>query len=95
MFSIPSNRLNNKNIKNNPERLSKIKPFLNKLKWKEISFLSHAKDWEKFQTNNKSIVLNLLFVKNDKKELKKAYISNYNFSHENKAILFIITDEQK
>ena len=32
------------NIKYNSERISKIKPFINKYNWKEISFPSHKKD---------------------------------------------------
>lgn len=63
--------------------------------WKEISFPSRAKDWKKFQSNNKSIVFNLLLVKNIKEEMKQAYTSNYDFSQENKAILLVITDEQR
>ena len=30
--------LNYQNIRNNPERLTKIKPFIDKYNWKEISF---------------------------------------------------------
>ena len=31
-------------------------------KWKEINFPSHKKDWKKFESKNKSIVLNILDV---------------------------------
>ena len=31
------------NIKNNPERLTKIKPFIDQYNWKEIEFPSHKK----------------------------------------------------
>lgn len=40
-------------------------------------------------------MFNLLFVKNIKEEMKQAYTSNYDFSQENKAILLVITDEQR
>ena len=33
-------------------------------------------------------MFNLLFVKNIKEEMKQAYISNYDFSQENTAILW-------
>ena len=41
--------LNHKQIKSNPEMLSKIKPFIDQYNWKEIRFPSHSKDWKKFE----------------------------------------------
>ena len=41
--------LNYKNIKNNQERTSKIKPFIDQYNWKEIDFSSHKKEWKKFE----------------------------------------------
>ena len=51
--------LNYQNIKNNPERISQIKPFTEQYDWKEIDFQSRIKDWKKFELNNKSITLNI------------------------------------
>ena len=34
------------NIKNNPERTLKFKPFIVYYNWKEISFPCHQKDWK-------------------------------------------------
>ena len=45
--------LNDEQIKNNPERISKIKPFIDQYYWKEIDFPSTGKDWKKFESNNK------------------------------------------
>ena len=45
--------LNHKQIKNNPKRISKIKPFIDQYNWKEIDFPSHRKDWKNFESNNK------------------------------------------
>ena len=45
--------LNHEQIKNNPERISKIKPFIDQYYWKEIDFPSTGKDWKKFESNNK------------------------------------------
>ena len=39
--------LNREKIKSYPERISKVKPFINQYNWKEISFPSHKKDWKK------------------------------------------------
>ena len=39
--------LNYQKIKNNPERISKIKLFIEQYDWKEINFPSHKNDWKK------------------------------------------------
>ena len=39
--------LNHKQIKSHPERISKIKPFINQYNWKEIDFPSHSKEYIK------------------------------------------------
>ena len=60
--------LNHEQIKSHPERISKIKPFIDQYNWKEIDFPSHSKDWKKFKQNNKTIALNILFVPYDTKK---------------------------
>ena len=54
--------LNYQNIKNNPERITKIKHFIDQYDWKEIKFPSNKKDWKNFESNNKSVALNILCV---------------------------------
>ena len=54
--------LNYQNIDHHPERISKLKPFINSYIWKDIEFPSHSKDWRKFESNNKTIALNILYV---------------------------------
>ena len=54
--------LNHEQIREHPEKISKIKPFIDKYDWKEIDFPSTGKDWKKFESNNKSIALNILCV---------------------------------
>ena len=49
--------LNYQNIKKDPQRISKIKPFINQYNWKEIDFPSEQVDWKMFESNNKSIAL--------------------------------------
>ena len=70
--------LNYEQIKDHPERISKIKPFIDKYNWKEIDFPSHSKDWKKFELNNKSITLNILYVPHNTKKIRHAYKSKYN-----------------
>ena len=43
--------LNLDNIDNHPERISKIKPFINKYNWKDIDFPATSKEWKKFELN--------------------------------------------
>ena len=53
--------LNLDKIKKDPQRVSKIKPFIEKYNWKDIDFPSTSKDWKKFECNNE-IALNILYV---------------------------------
>ena len=50
--------LNLDNIDNYPERISKIKPFIDQYNWKDIDFPATNKDWRKFELNNE-IALNI------------------------------------
>ena len=76
--------LNHKRIKNDPQRISKIKLFIDQYKWKIIELLSHPKDWKKFEQNNKTIALNILLVPyNTEKKKSLAYKSKYNHKRDN------------
>ena len=57
------------NIDNHPERISKIKPFINKYNWKDIDFPSTSKDSKKFESNNE-VALNILYVPHNTKKSK-------------------------
>ena len=48
-----------------------------------------------FEINNKTIVLNIVYVPYKKKSIKHAYISKHNLASENQVILLIITDNEK
>ena len=87
--------LNHEHIKNNPERISKIKPFIDQYDWKEIDFPSTGKDWKKFESNNKSIALNILYVPYNTEKIRHAYKSKYNSTRQNQVILLMITDGEK
>ena len=82
-------------LKKNPQGISNIKPFIDKYNWKEIDFPSHGKDWEKFESNNKSIALNILYVPYNTEKIRHAYKSKYNLTRENQVILLMITDGEK
>ena len=84
--------LNHQNINHNPERISKLKPFINNYNWKDIEFPSHFKDWRKFECNNKTIALNILYAHYETKKIRQAYISKHNNELDNQVNLLMITD---
>ena len=86
--------LNLDNIDNHPERVSKIKPFIEKYNWEDIDFPSTSKDSKKFESNNK-VALNILYVPYNTKKINIAYKSKNNLTQERQTILLMISDGQK
>ena len=86
---------NYEQIKKVPRRISKIKPFIDQYNQKEIDFPLHRKDWKKFESNNKSIARNILYVPHNTEQIRHAYKSKYNLKRENQVILLMITDGEK
>ena len=84
--------LNHKKIGKVPQRISKIKPFFDEYNWKDIKFSWNLKDWKKFEQNNNTIALNILFVPHNTKQIRPAYISKYNHKRSNQVIFLMITD---
>ena len=83
--------LNHEQIKTYPERISDIKSFIDQYNWNTILYKSIQ-----FESNNKSIVLNILSVPyNNTKEIRHAYKSKYNLKRQNQVILLMITDGKK
>ena len=82
-------------IGNHHQRVNKVKPFIERYNWKDINFPSHADDWKKFELNNKSIALNVLYVPEGEKTIRQAYKSKYNLTGENQVILLMIGDGEK
>ena len=84
--------LNYQNIDCHLERISKLRPFINNYSWKDIKFPSHSNDWRKFECNNKTIPLNILYVFYITKEMRQAYISKHNNERDNEVNSLMITD---
>ena len=84
--------LNHQNIENHPEKISKIKPFIGKYNWKEINFPAGPNDWKKFEQDNKTIALNILYVPYNTKEIYHVYKSKYNNERENQVVLLMISE---
>ena len=84
--------LKHHNIDHHLEIISKLGPFINKYNWKDIEFPSYSKDRRKFERNNKTITLNILYVPYNTKEIRQAYISEHNDERDNQVNLLMITD---
>ena len=64
--------LNHDKINKHPQRVSKIKPFIEQYNWNGIDFPPTSKDWKKFEQNNESIALNVLYVPHGNKKISLA-----------------------
>ena len=87
--------LNYQTIKTNPERISKLKPYINKYNWEGINFPAGSKEWQKFERNNDTIALNVLYVEQNTKKISVAYKSKYNNKRKKQVILLMIGDGEK
>ena len=87
--------LNHDKINKDPQRVSKIKPFINQYNRNDIDFPSTGKDWKKFELNNESIALNILHVPHNTGKIHLAYKSKHNLTREKQLILLMITDGEK
>ena len=83
--------LNIDQINDHPERISKIKHFIEKYNWKDINFPSTSKDWKKFELNNE-VALNILYVPHGTKKIEIAYKSKHNLTREKQVILLMISN---
>ena len=81
-------------INKHPQRISKIKPFIDQYNWKDIDFLTTSKDWKKFELNNE-IALSILYVPHNTKKIHIAYKSNHNLTREKQVILLMISNTEK
>ena len=87
--------LNYQTTETNPERISKLKPYINRYNWEGIEFPAGPKDWKKFERNNKANVLNTLFIPHNTKTIRVAYRSEYNNMCKKQVILLMITGGKK
>ena len=61
-----------------PDRISKLKHYINKYNWKEIDFPAGPKEWIKFEKNNNTIALNILYIPRNTETINIAYRSEHN-----------------
>ena len=84
--------LNINSIDKHPQRVSKMKPFIDNYNWNDINFPATKKDWNKFEVNNKNVALNILYVPFSTKKVEIAYKSKYNLIRDNQIILLMISN---
>ena len=82
-------------IEKHPERISKLKSYINKYNWEGIEFPAGLEDWKKIERNNKTIALNVLYIPQNTKTISVAYRSEYNNKRKKQVILLMITDGKK
>ena len=58
----------------------------------KTEFPSHSKHWRKFERNNKTIALNILYVPYNTNQRRQSYISKYNNERDHQVNLLMITD---
>ena len=81
--------------KNHEKPGRRVKKYTDQYDWSGINFPSHVDDWKKFELNNKSVTLNVLYVPYGEKTIRHAYKSKYNLKRENEIILLMISDGEK
>ena len=86
--------LNLDKIRKKPQRISKIKHFIDQCNWKDIDFPSTSKDWRKLELNNK-IALNILYAPHNTRKIQVAYRPKQNLTCNKHLILLMITDGEK
>ena len=70
--------VNHKEIGKYTEKITKIKPFMNKYKWEIMNVPSKKDYWKKFEKNNVTISVNVLYSKKEKIYLGYVSINNSN-----------------
>ena len=65
-----------KKYKKVKQRITKIKPYVDKCNWEGINYPSEKACWKKNWKNNLTIALNDFYAKNDK--IYPAYVSKHN-----------------
>ena len=84
--------MNYEEIGKHAERITKTKPFINKYNWGEINYPSKKHDWKKYEENNVTIALIILYGKKEK--IYPASVSKHYSNREKEVILLIFQMEK-
>ena len=63
--------LSHEKIRKNPQRITKIRPFVDQCKWKEMNFSAGQKTEKSLNQKNKTIVLNVLLLPSNSEGIAK------------------------
>ena len=86
--------MHHEEIGKNPERISKLKPYVEQYDWSGIKFPTSSNQWIKFKKQNPRVALNVLYVDGEK-QIKQAYISKHNSTRGEIADLLIVQEGDK
>ena len=86
--------LHHQEIGNDPERISKIKPYVDKYNWAGINFPTPRNQWKKFEKQNPNVALNVLYIEGGKK-VRQGYISKFNTVRAKCVDLLIVEIEKR
>ena len=84
--------MNNEEIGKHSQRITNIKPFVNKYNWEGTNFPSERDNWKNFIKNSVTIALNVLYAK---KKLYSAYVSKHNSKREKQVIVVMIQNGKR
>ena len=87
--------LNYEIIEKDPQRISKLKPYINRHDWERIEFPAGPKEWGKCERNNKTIALNVLYIPHNTKTVSVAYRTEQNNKRRKQEILLMVTNTEK
>ena len=87
--------LNYQIIESNQQKISKLKPYINKYNWEGINVPAGSKEWQIFERNNDTVALNVLYVKHNTKKTSVVYRLKHNNKHKKQVILLMIGDGEK
>ena len=87
--------IHNQFIGPHPDRISKLRPYIDNYNWKDINFPPWQDDWRTFERNNKDVALNIYFVPYNKEKINLAYRSDHNRTRKNQVVLLMISDNEK
>ena len=87
--------LHHEEIKNNPERISLLRPYENQYNSKGLEFPVSIKKIDKFEKNNPGIAVNVLFSNNKNQNIYTARRSERNVKCKNQVNLLMLVDGEK
>ena len=87
--------LHHEEIKEDHQRISRLRPYENQYNWKGVKFPVSIKKIDKFEKNNPGIAVNVLFSNNKNQNIYTARRSERNVKCKKQVNLLMIVDGEK